>query len=343
MKADTKIRVAVIGLGHWGPNIVRTLIENINVCEVIGVEQSAERRALVNKNIPGLNIVDNFQTILDNSEVDAVVIATPTETHFRLASKALNAGKHVLVEKPLAHNSAAASELLDLAKQKGKILMTGHIFLYNQAIRKMKEIIKSGELGEVLYARSIRTNLGPIRTDVNSLWDLASHDLSIFDYLFDQEPRQVSCNLFSPLKQQQADIAVGSLEYNGNKAATFLVSWLDPIKTRQIIVVGDSKMLTFDDMQPIRPLSIFDKGVKLQHISGYSDTFHSYRLNINNGSKTEIDITTGEPLKNEINHFLDCIINGTIPDSDGKNGLRVVRLLEALDQSAQKHGAPVNF
>jgi predicted dehydrogenase len=306
-------RVCVVGLGHWGPNIVRAIEQHPNAKVVVAAESSAERRKLVSERIPGLTIENTFQECLSKHEFDAVVIAVPTEFHFQIGMQALEAGKHILVEKPLAMNSQEGLELCDEAKRRGLTLMTGHIFLYNEGINALKEIVDRGDLGNLFYIHALRTNLGPFRSDVNALWDLASHDISIFNYI------------------------------SNNRVAAFFVSWLDPQKKREITVVGDRKMLTFDDMQPERPIKIFDKGVTVNKLPEYTDTFNNFRMSIRDGECIQPEISTGSPLRNECCHFIDCVRTRSNPKTDGYGGLDVVRVLEALSRSANEGGRPVSL
>jgi|LauGreDrversion4_2_1035121.scaffolds.fasta_scaffold47012_5 predicted dehydrogenase len=337
-----KTRVCVVGLGHWGPNIVRAIESHSEAVVVCAAEQSEQRQAQVRERIPSLPIEPSFQDCLRKHQFEAVVIAVPTELHFQLGMQALEAGKHVMIEKPLALNSQEAIELCNEAEAKKKMLMTGHIFLYNEGIRACQEIVKKGELGKLLYIHSIRTNLGPLRNDVNALWDLASHDIAIFNHIFDAMPIRVSCSAYHLLGRPVEDIAQGSLFYPGNRVATFFVSWLDPQKKREVTIVGDRRMLTFDDMKPERPLKMYDKGVTVRQDSDFSDSFHSFRLSIREGLCTEPEVSTGAPLRNECVHFIDCVRTGTRPLTDGVDGLNVVRVLEALSRSAMERGAPVS-
>ena len=331
------INICVVGLGHWGPNIVRSLQSDSRVNVSLAVEKSPERREFIKTKIPDLNVSEDFDTCVEDPTIVAVVTATPTEQHYQLGMQALNAGKHLFIEKPIAHSTEAAQELIALAAEKGRILMTGHVFLYNEAIVEMKNIVDRGTLGNILYMRAVRTNLGPIRSDVNVLWDLASHDISIFNYIFNDLPIEVSCSAFSALGRHVEDIAQASLVYPDNRVAMVFASWLDPRKSRKITVVGDQKMLLFDDLLPEHPLKIFDKGVRVEIEPGY------FRLSVYEGNNYNSHISTGEPLKNECSHFVDCILSATRPMTDGENGLEVVRTLEALTRSLNENGRPVNL
>jgi len=337
------VNTCVIGLGHWGPNLVRSIESHPRAKVVCAAEKSPERRKLVAERIPGLAIEESFNDCLEKYSFDAVVIAVPTEFHFQVGMRALEAGKHVLMEKPLALNSQEAIELCDEAERRKKLLMTGHVFLYNEGVTACKEIVDRGDLGNLFYMHSIRTNLGPLRSDVNALWDLASHDISIFNYIFGALPMQVTCTGYHLLGRTVEDIAQGTLMYPNNRVAAFFVSWLDPQKKREITIVGDRKMLTFDDMQPDRPLKVYDKGVTISKPAEYADTFNSFRMSIREGDVIQPEVTTGAPLRNECNHFIDCIINNAKPKTDGYNGLDVVRVLEALSRSALEGGRPVSL
>ena len=342
-KLTERIHICVVGLGHWGPNIVRSFEGHQAALVTCGVDASEERRKFIQTKLPNLNLYESLDQALNTETIDAVVIASPTQYHFQLGMRALDAGKHIFVEKPLTNNPDSSQELIEKAEQSGKTLMCGHIFLFNEGIREMKRIVKREELGKVLYMRSIRTNLGPIRSDINALWDLASHDISIFNYIYDSIPVEVSCSAHHLLGRQVEDIAQASLVYPENRIATFFVSWLDPQKKREITVVGDRKMLTFDDMNPRRPLKIFDKGVTVSKPSEYADSFHSFRMSIHEGNIFEPQVSTGEPLKNECHHFVDCILNQEQPVTDGSNGLEVVKVLEALSRSLHENGKPVSL
>jgi predicted dehydrogenase len=337
-----KTRVCVVGLGHWGPNIVRAIEAHSDAVVVCAADQSEQRRAQVRERIPLLSIEQSFQDCLGNYEFDAVVIAVPTEFHFQLGMQALEAGKHVMIEKPLALTSQEAIELCNEADARKRTLMTGHIFLYNEGITACREMVNRGDLGKILYMHSIRTNLGPLRSDVSALWDLAPHDIAIFNYIFDAMPIRVTCSAYHLLGRPVEDMAQGSLFYPGNRVATFFVSWLDPQKKREVTIVGDRRMLTFDDMKPDRPLKMYDKGVTVQQETEFTDSFHSFRLSIRDGLCTEPEVSTGAPLRNECVHFIDCVRSGKRPLTDGLDGLNVVRVLEALSRSAMERGAPVS-
>ena len=343
MESGRKVRTAVIGLGHWGPNLVRAIERHSRAEVVVAADQSAERRALIAQKIPNLPLESSLTDCLEKHDFDAVFVAVPTELHYQIGMRVLQAGKHLFMEKPLAANSQEALELCEDADRRNLQLMTGHIFLYNDGITTMKQIVKQGDLGNLFYLHSVRTNLGPLRSDVNALWDLASHDIAIFNHIFEAVPMQVTCSAYSLLGRPMQDIAQGTLVYPNNRIAAFFVSWLDPQKKREITVVGDRKMLVFDDMRPERPLKIFDKGITVSKPTEYSDTFNNFRMSIREGGCLEPETTTGEPLFNECCHFIDSIVANTRPLTDGYNGLDVVRVLEALTRSIGEGGRPVSL
>jgi predicted dehydrogenase len=342
-KDSAGVRVCVVGLGHWGPNLVRAIERYPNAQVVVAADPSEDRRKLISERIPGLQLESTFEACLSLYEFEAVVIAVPTAMHYQLGMQALDAGKHVFIEKPLADSSRAAQELCRKAEQMKLTLMTGHIFLFNEAVQHVADIVQRGDLGNLFYIHTLRTNLGPIRSDVNALWDLASHDISIFNHIFKALPMQVTCSAYSLLGRSVEDIAQGSLLYPGNRVATFFVSWLDPQKKREVTVVGDRKMLIFDDMRPAKPIRVFDKGVTVSMPDQYADTFNSFRMSIREGQVVEPEVTTGEPLVNECSHFLDCVKHGRTPVSDGRLGADVVAILEALSRSALERGRPVDI
>lgn len=345
MVQHPKIKVAVVGLGHWGSNLTRAFQKDRRISKVVGVEIDSKRCELISNKNSQLSIFSSLDECLRDSSIDAFVIATPTETHYSLGLKCLEANKHVFIEKPLSHSSESAKHLVDIARNKKRVLMTGHIFLYNQAIRKAKQLIDERELGDILHVKSIRSNFGPIRSDVNALWDLATHDLSIFDYIFNKNPTEVSCRALSPLGLQQQDIAIGTLEYSSTQTATFLVSWLDPIKTRQITIVGTKKMLVFDDMNDDAPLTIYDRRVE--------SVASNRKFNMLGRGKSSVELYVGdvssvavaktEPLQQECRDFIDCILFRQKPQCDGENGWRIVSQIEALVKSYSQNGVSIDL
>lgn len=331
-----------IGVGHWGPNLVRNFASNPE-CRVGSVtDLSPERLETVRSKIPNIGRVgtDALAAAAD-PEADAVVISTPTRTHHALARAALLAGKHVLVEKPLCGSSAEAAELVELARSRGLTLCVGHVFLFNSAVRAVRDLIRAGELGRIRYIAATRTNLGPFRTDVNALWDLAAHDLSIFDHWLEGEPTAVTAHGQSYLTPGIEDVVFATLRYPDGVLATVHASWLNPRKVREITIVGEAKMVVLDDMNLNEPLRIFNKSVAVDREPPYADSFGSFRMQVRHGDVVVPNITGPEPLAAECEHFVDCVLGRATPRNDGRGGLRVLRALEAADRSMREGSALV--
>lgn len=337
------VRVAMLGLGYWGPNLVRNLasVENailVALCDLDTARADTFRRRLC----PGARVVGDVRLIADDPEVDAVVIATPIPTHHALASRLLRAGKHVLVEKPLASTPDECLSLIDLAEQAGRLLMVGHVFEYNAAVRMVKQYIDSGDLGRVLYVYSQRVNLGRIQRTTNALWSLAPHDVSILNYWFGQEPVRVATRGFSCLQTGVEDVVFVTLEYPNGVGAHLHLGWLDPRKVRMMTVVGSKKMLVYDDVNPDAKIQIYDKGVAPPpHLNETPGTFAEFQVRLRVGDLTVPSLSFSEPLQVECQHFVDCIERGERPLSDGESGLRTVRVLEAAERSLREDGAPI--
>jgi len=333
------IRIGVLGAGHWGPNLIRNF-HNQQQSEVGWIiERDPQRLAQVAQHFPGLQVGNDPQQVLDDPKVDAVVIATPTTTHYALARAALEHGKHVLVEKPMATESRQATELCALAANGRLVLMVGHVFVYNPAVQRVKKYLDTGDLGRVYYLSMVRTNLGPIRTDVNAAWDLAAHDVSIANYWLGSEPESVWATGHAWLNPGVEDAVFATLCYPGDVLAHLHVSWLNPRKDRVITVVGERRMLTFDDMKVAEPLRLYDKQVTDDRTRPpYSDTFDSFRASVHEGDITIPRVGHAEPLRAECDHFLECIKNGTPSLSGGAEGAAVVRVLEAMQRSMRAGG-----
>jgi predicted dehydrogenase len=304
------------------------------------VDLDPKQLEVVQDLFPQVETTRDVQRILSDKAVQAVVIATPTATHFDLTKAALLAGKHVLCEKPLAATAAQASELVALAKQTGLILMVGHVFLFNPGIIKLHELLLSGEAGQVYYVHATRTNLGPVRQDVDCVWDLATHDISILNYLLGQSPREVSARGSSYLQAGKADVAFVTLTYPEQVLANIHVSWLDPKKIRQLTVVGDKKMITWDDMEPATPIAIYDKGVVREPF--YKD-FGEFQLVTKEGDVLIPKVRSSEPLRAQTDYFISCVRAGKIDSCGPQDGLRVVRVLEAIRESMSANGASVSL
>jgi predicted dehydrogenase len=334
------IRLAVIGAGHWGPNIIRNYYDNRSTEVAWVIDTDANRLGQVTSRFPTIKTSEKASDAIDDPNVQAVVIATPTVTHYELVKQALERGKDVLVEKPMTASSAQGRELCELADKNGRVLMVGHVFLYNTAIQKIKEYITSGELGGVYYVSMVRTNLGPIRMDVSAAWDLASHDVSIVNYWLDAEPHSVSAAGHAWINPGVCDAVFATLRYPNNVLVNVHASWLNPKKAREITVVGDRKMLTFDDMNMLEPIRIYDKRVEDKTVRpSFIDSISAFRASVRNGDITIPTVALGEPLKAECLEFLRCIETRSAPAADGPFGNGVVKALEAIDRSIENHGA----
>ena len=331
-------RIAVIGAGHWGPNLIRNF-HNHQTSEVAWVvDRDESRLALTRSRHPDIQVATDPVVALADPSVDALIVATPTMTHYHLAAAALRAGKHVLVEKPMATTPAEAEELCDLAARHGRVLMVGHVFLFNAGIRRVKEYLGDGRLGRIFYLSMVRTNLGPIRMDVNAAWDLAAHDVSIANYWLDAAPSHAAAHGGCWINRGVEDAVFATLWYPDDVIAHLQVSWLSPRKVRDITVVGEEGMLTFDDMNLSEPIRIYDKRVSDQRTPGFIDTFASFRTSIREGDILIPRVALGEPLKAECDHFIECIANGARPLTDGRSGVAAVRALAAMAGSMANGG-----
>ncbi len=335
------IKIGIIGCGYWGPNHVRIFSQLTQSEVVMCADSSVERLQWLKGLYSQVQTTEYYQDILSNPEIEAVVIATPTETHYQISKEALEANKHVLCEKPLSLRSQECLDLEKLAKKNEKILMVGHIFIFHQGILKLKEYISQGVIGRVLYAHSQRTNLGPFRYDVNALWDLAPHDVSIFNYLLDAAPVRASACGQEYLGTSHEDLAFATLEYPDNVLVNIHVSWLDPRKVRRLTIVGDQKMMTWDDLDNLGPIKLYDKHV--QRTKTFYQTYGEFQLLSKEGSITIPNVKNTEPLKTQAIYFLDCINNGRQPVlTDAQKALRVVKALSAIQKSIQQKGQSVD-
>ncbi len=326
-----KLKVAQIGVGYWGPNLLRNLVANSD-CEVACVvDLSPERLSYVSSNYPHLNVSDEVSDVLEDSSIDAVIIATPVHTHFSLAFDALASGKHILVEKPMALNVEEINQIKALADKKSLVAMVGHTFLYNSAVRYLKKIIESGELGDLRYIYSQRLNLGRIRQDVDALWNLAPHDVSIIQYLLG-EPDVVDIHKSGTAYVQQGidDVSFMNITYPNDVMAHIHVSWLDPHKVRKMTVVGSKKMAVYDDIAENK-IAIFDKGIDRMAVLGEGMDYDKTSKPVFNHRVGDVEYPTfefEEPLKVEISHYFDCIKNGTKCLTDAAHAAKVVGILE---------------
>jgi len=331
------INVAVVGVGGWGKNLARNYyqIPDVNLKYVCDLD--AAKLASMQRQYPGVETTDSFDAVIDDASVTAVVIATTGPTHYRLAKKALLAGKDVYVEKPFVLEVEQAKELTELAENDGRILMIGHLLEYHPVVTRLKEMIESGELGNIHYVYSQRLNLGTVREDENALWNFAPHDISAILFLLGKEPTDVSARGQSYLREGVEDVVFLTLSFADNSMASIHVSWLDPHKVRKLTIVGSGKMAVFDDLEATEKLKVYDKGAEFG--SDY-DTFAEY-IGLRFGDITIPHVNVGEPLRLECMHFLECVRDRKQPVSDGRDGLRVIRVLDAAQQSLKNNGVPV--
>jgi predicted dehydrogenase len=337
-KPASAVRVGVIGYGYWGPNIVRNLsgLENCDLAAVCDKNPAALKR--VARAYPGVRTTTEFSEVLRSPDIDAVAVVTPVWTHFELAKAALENGKHVFVEKPFTSTSEQAEQLIELAERKNLRIMVDHTFLFNGAVRKIKQLVDSGALGPLYYFDSTRVNLGLFQHDVSVVWDLAPHDLSIMDHVLQQKAEAVVATggkHFNDL----ADMAFITVYFPGNLVAHINVNWLSPVKVRTTLLGGKDKMLVWNDLEPDEKIRVYDKGVDVTSGQGLYDLLVSYRSG--DVWAPKVDIT--EALKTELSYFIDCIEQSRTPMNDGAAGLRVVRLLEAAEQSLKGRGTLVTL
>jgi predicted dehydrogenase len=304
-------------------------------------DTDSNRLLQIKKRFPQINTTTEPSEILENEKLDCTVISTPTSTHFTLAKKSLESGRHVFVEKPLASSALECQQLIETAQKKNRILFVGHTFKYNAGIRAAKEYIDRGELGQIYLIDANRTNLGPVRYDVNALWDLASHDISIFSYWLGENPKSVTARGGCYLHKNIEDVVYATFEYKNGIVAHVHASWLNPRKVRQITVVGEKKMLVWDDMNLSEPIRIYNRGFDKDEV--YQDSFTDFRLSIREGGVVIPSIKLNEPLLAECDHFITCVKTGAQPLTDGLDGLNVVKALEAATQSMKEQSKIVTI
>jgi predicted dehydrogenase len=332
---DTAVGVAVVGCGYWGPNLIRNFFDTAG-CRVDAIcDSSPARLKAVSQRHPSVLATTDFEDILADRSVDAVVIATPVHTHAKLAKRALQAGKSVLVEKPMTASVADAEELVELAQRLNLTLMVDHTFVYTGAVRRIKQLVETGELGRLYYYDSVRVNLGAVQHDINVIWDLAAHDLSIMDYLLDKQPYGVSAMAASHLPGRLADVAYLTLLFEEDLIAHFHVNWLSPVKVRQVLMGGDRRMVLYDDIEPTEKIKLYDRGISWNNdAEARRDAIVGYRL----GDMYAPVLDSTEALRTECRHFIDCVRSGETPLTDAVAGLRVVRQLAAAERSALNEG-----
>ena len=327
------VKFGVVGYGYWGPNVVRNL-DHLEEAEVVAVcDKSAAARKKVARAYPDVRVTDNAAELMSSPEIDAIAVVTPVWTHYELTKAALQNGKHVFVEKPFTSNAGQAQELIDLAARKNIKIMVDHTFLFTGAVTKIKQLLQDGALGKLYYYDSTRVNLGLFQHDVNVVWDLAPHDLSIIDYLIQRTPEAISATGQTHLNGHE-DVAFITLYFPDKVIAHINVNWLSPVKVRTTLIGGEKKMLVWNDLEADEKIKIYDKGVKVTSREGLYDLLVHYR----SGDMWAPQIEQIEALTRELAYFVACISKDEAPVNDGEAGLRVVRMLEAANQSIRKRG-----
>jgi predicted dehydrogenase len=334
------INIGVIGYGYWGPNLVRNFSEISGATVKTVSDFKPELLAKVQSRYPTIQTTTDCQDIFSDPDIDAVIIATPVSTHFKLALEALKAGKHILVEKPMTVTSEEGQRLIDEAEKRNRVLMVDHTFVYTGAVRKMHELVSSGELGDIYYYDSVRVNLGLFQHDINVLWDLAVHDLSIMNHILKLKPCAVSATGISHVPGGLENIAYLTLFFENNLIAHIHVNWLAPVKVRRTLIGGSQKMIVFDDLEPSEKVKIYDRGIT---INENADNLYQMMVGYRSGDmwSPKLDIT--EALKTEGDHFIRCIKQGERPITDGEAGLQIVKILEAATQSMKQQGRLVDL
>jgi predicted dehydrogenase len=334
------INIGIIGYGYWGPNLVRNFAE-LSRAKIVGVADLDKKKLeLVSRRYPAVKTTTDYQELLRDPSIDAIAIATPVNTHFELGMAALKAGKHLWLEKPMSETSLQARKLVDEAEKRKRVLIVDHTFIYTGAVRKMGEIVKAGELGQIYYYDSIRVNLGLFQRDVSVISDLAVHDFSILDYLLGEHPVAVSASGINHFPGTPENLAYITLFYDSGTIAHTNVSWLAPVKVRQILLGGSKKMITYDDLEPSEKVKVYDKGVSF---TDDPRQIYEMRVGYRTGDMWAPKLDGTEALRIEGEHFLDCIETGKTPQTDGRLGLRVVELIEAATSSMRGRGETVHL
>src|SRR5580693_10508607 len=335
-----RIKVGVAGCGYWGPNLIRNF-RGLADCHLkMMCDLSTARLKHLKSLYPEVEGETDYRHMLNGINLDAVVIATNVKTHFPLAKAALLAGKHTFIEKPMAASVEHCQELVDLARKKGLVLMTGHTFLYSPVVRKIKEIIDKGDIGDIRYISARRLNLGLFQKDINVAWDLAPHDLSIILSIMGEMPESVNCRGSAHITPGIEDVTTMCLSFSGQRSATVQSSWLDPRKVREMTIVGSKRMIVYDDLAPLEKIRVFDMRVERPP---HYDTFAEFHYAYHYGDVYTPFVKQEEPLKTECQHFLDCIHQGLVPLTDGEKGMNLVRILEASTESLKLGGGAVQL
>ncbi len=337
--ADKKeaFSVGVIGYGYWGPNIVRNFC-GLEKARVVGIcDKNPQSLKKVRSLYPSISVTENDDEILKSKEIDIVAIITPVSTHFELAKQALLNGKHVFVEKPFTATVAQAEELVEIAAKKKLQIMVDHTFLFTGAVKKIKQFVEEGALGDLFYYDSMRVNLGLFQHDVNVIWDLAPHDFAIMDYVIGEKPVAVTANGKAHFGNGLEDVAYVTAYFQSNIIAHFNVNWLSPVKVRTTLIGGEKKMLVWNDLEPDEKIKVYDKGVDVKNRESVYQLLVSYR----SGDMWAPRVEQIEALKQETQYFIDCIASGKAPVNDGLAGLRVVKMLEACNRSLKDNGRQI--
>jgi predicted dehydrogenase len=334
------IKIGVIGYGYWGPNLVRNFMEAAGSTVVAVCDLRPERLNQLTNRYPSIKTCSDTEKLLSDPQIEAVAIATPVSTHFDLALAAVRAGKHVLVEKPLAANSEQALQLIEEAAARKRVLMVDHTFVYTGAVRKIRELITDNQLGEIYYYDAVRVNLGLFQHDVNVIWDLAIHDLSIMDYVLPSRAVAVSATGISNIPGQPENVAYITLFFGNPQIAHVHVNWLTPVKVRHTLIGGSDKMILYDDLEPSEKVKIYDKGVR---VSQSPEDVYEMLVSYRSGDMWAPRLDSTEALHTEALHFIDCIQNNKRPETDGQAGLRLVRIVEAAERSLRARGELVEI
>jgi predicted dehydrogenase len=335
-----RIKVGVVGCGYWGPNLIRNF-RSLPDCSMTMMCDVSEHRLTHLKSLyPEVEGETSYDHMLNGVGLDAVIIATSVGTHFSMAKASLLAGKHTFIEKPMAASSGECAELIDIARKQGAVLMVGHTFLYSPAVRKIKEIVQRGDIGEIRYICARRLNLGLFQKDINVAWDLAPHDIAIILHIMEQEAITINCHGSAHITPGVEDVTTMWLNFPGDRSAIIHSSWLDPRKVREMTIVGSKQMIVYDDVSPLEKIRIYDTRVERPP---HYDTFAEFNYAYHYGDVHVPYIKQEEPLKTECQHFLDCINQATTPMTDGRQGLELIRILEASSQSLKLGGALVNL
>jgi len=334
------VNIGIVGYGYWGPNLVRNFSGAADARVHSVADRDEQRLRLVRTRYPAIEVTTDFKMLLSNTDIDAIAIATPVSSHYDLALQALQAGKHVFVEKPLAETEEQAKRLLEEADKRNLLVHVDHTFIYTGAVRKMRELVETGEIGDLYYYDSVRVNLGLFQSDVDVMWDLAVHDLSIMDYVFPAKPVAVSASGVNHVEGKPANIAFLTVFFEENSIAHLHVNWLAPVKVRRTLIGGSRKMIVYDDLEPSEKVKVYDKGISME--AGKEEVYQQ-RINYRTGDMWAPRLDVTEALHVEAEHFVRCITRGEPSLSDGQAGLRVVQILEAATRSLYERGRPVKL